>query len=157
MKKKLVVYYSFSGNTRALAQEIADCAGADIWELVPEKPYTFAHNTATKDVRNEIMRGYCPKLASGHGAIDAYDTILVGSPNWLKSIAPPVLSFLRGHDFAGKTVVPFCTHGGGGFGEMEIQIVQACPGAVFPPGLAVQGIAEPDQVRAWLGAIELPE
>jgi flavodoxin len=61
------------------------------------------------------MRGFCPKLKFGDEPIDDYNTIFIGSPNWFRTLAPPVMSFLRKHDFSGKTVMPFCTHGGGGF------------------------------------------
>lgn len=78
--------------------------------------YSFDYNTAAKEVRNQIARGFCPTLISGNQSIGDYETIFIGPPNWFKTIAPPVTSFLSHHDFTGKTVIPFCTHGGSGFG-----------------------------------------
>ena len=91
-------------NTANLALEIAIQTGGDIRELVPDKNYSFDYNTAAKEVRSEIDRGFCPKLISGNEPIDDYETIFIGTPNWFKTLAPPVLSFLRQHDFTGKTV-----------------------------------------------------
>lgn len=152
MSNILIAYYSFSKNTENLALEIALQTGGELREIVPERAYSFGYNTATKEARAEVSRGFCPKLISGGKPIDAYDTVFIGSPNWFKLIAPPVLSFLRMHDFTGKTVVPFCTHGGGGFGEIERRIAQECPGAKLLPGLATTQ-AEHTQTVAWLTKI----
>lgn len=155
MEKILVVYYSYSGNTKALANKIAHITGADIVELLPEKTYSFHYNTASKEVRNEIERGYCPQLISETREIDAYDIIFIGSPNWFKSIAPPVLSFLRSYDFAGKTVVPFCTHGGGEFGNIEIRIAEECANSVLLPGFSAFGDIENIDLTNWLNSINI--
>lgn len=111
----LVVYYSYSGITRRLAEDIALITDGNLRELKPQKPYSFSYNTAVKEAREEIEKGYCPPLLQGAEAIENTDVIFIGSPNWLKTFAPPVLSFLRAVDLSGKTIIPFCTHGGGDF------------------------------------------
>lgn len=93
MSKILVVFYSFSNTTRMLAEEISKQTGGDIRELVPEKSYAFNYNTAAKEVRNEIENGYCPKLLYGEEPVKSCDHIFLGTPNWFKSFAPPILSF----------------------------------------------------------------
>lgn len=153
MSKILVVYYSFSSTTKSLAEDIAIIADGDIRELVPEKPYSFSYNGATKEVRNEIERGYCPKLLSGNEPVNDYEYIFVGTPNWFKSFAPPILSFLRSVDLSGKTVIPFCTHGGGGFGQIEINISKACPGSKLLPGFAAASNYDDKQVQDWIDEI----
>ncbi len=153
MQNILVVYYSFSNTTEALAREIATLTGGQLRALVPEQGYAFDYNAAAKEARSQIERGHCPRLQSGNEPIDGYDTIFIGSPNWFRSIAPPVLTFLRGHDFTGKTVVPFCTHGGGGFGQIEDQIKKECKSARVLHGLAVPGGASPAEISAWLEAL----
>ncbi|MFT4104146.1 MAG: flavodoxin [Lacrimispora sp.] len=153
MADALVVYYSLFHNTENLALEIAAQTGGDLRELIPEKNYSFDYNTAAKEVRNQIAQGYTPKLISGHEPIDEFGTIFIGSPNWFKTVAPPVLSFLRHHDFAGKTVIPFCTHGGGGFGQIVNDISKECPDSIILPGIAANGIAAPEDVVNWLKAI----
>lgn len=153
MKKALVVYYSLFQNTMNLAFEIAAQIDGDIRELVPDNNYSFDYNTAVKEVRNQIERGFCPKLISGNEPIDDYETIFIGTPNWFKTLAPPVMSFIRQHDLAGKTIIPFCTHGGGGFGQIENDIAKECPDSIIVSGIVVNGIADPEEVRKWLDGI----
>ena len=114
----LIVYYSYSGITKGLAEDIALITDGDLREIEPEEPYSFSYNTAVKEVRTQIEKGYCPPLRRGVESVGDAETIFIGSPNWLTTFAPPVLSFLRSVDLSGKTIIPFCTHGGGGFGHM---------------------------------------
>jgi flavodoxin len=153
MNNTLVVYYSLFQNTANLALEIAIQTDGTIMELIPDKNYSFDYNTAAKEVRNQIARGFCPKLISGNEPIDGYQTIFIGTPNWFKTLAPPVMSFLRQHDFIGKTVIPFCTHGGGGFCEIENDIARECSKSIILPGIAVNGAAQSEEVTKWLEAI----
>jgi len=153
MSKILIVYYSLFKNTQSLAFEIAKQTGGDIRELIPENPYSFDYNTAAKTVRSEINRGFCPKLKSGDEPINDYDTIFIGSPNWFKTFAPPVLSFLQHCDLSGKTVIPFCTHGGGGFGQMVDDLRKECPNATFHSGIEVNGRDSSNVVTEWLETV----
>lgn len=153
MKDTLIVYYSLFETTKNLALEIAKQTGGTIRELIPDKKYSFDYNTACKEARNEISRGFCPKLLSGKESIDDYKTIFIGSPNWFKTFAPPVMSFLRQHNFSGKTVIPFCTHGGGGFSRIEDDIAKECSESIILPGIAVNGIVDPEQVASWLDSL----
>lgn len=153
MNKTLIVYYSLFQNTKNLALEIANQTGGTVRELIPEKSYSFDYNTASKEVRSEISKGYCPKLTSGNESIDDYEMIFIGTPNWFKTMAPPVMSFLRQHDFTNKTVISFCTHGGGGFGQIENDIAKECSKAIMLPGIAVNGAVTSDEVKGWLKSI----
>lgn len=155
MNNTLIVYYSLFQNTANLALEIAIQTGGDIRELIPDKNYSFDYNTAAKEVRNQISRGFCPKLVSGNDPIDDYQTIFIGTPNWFKTLAPPVLSFLRQHDFTGKTIIPFCTHGGGGFGRIEDDIAKECPKSIILPGIDANGTVSSEEVTNWLEKIHL--
>jgi flavodoxin len=146
MNKTLIVYYSLFENTKNLALEIAKQTGGNIRELIPDNNYSFDYNTAAKEVRNQIARGFCPKLISGNEAIDDYQTIFIGTPNWFKTLAPPVMSFITQYDFTGKTIIPFCTHGGGGFCQIENDIARECSKSIILPGIAVNGIAGPEEV-----------
>lgn len=153
MNNTLIVYYSLFGNTRNLALEIAKQTGGAMRELIPDKDYSFDYNTAAKEVRNQIARGFCPKLLAGIEPIDDYQTIFIGSPNWFKTLAPPVMSFLRQHDLTGKRVIPFCTHGGGGFGQIETDITRECLKSIILPGIAVSGAIIAEDVANWLKKI----
>jgi len=89
--KPLIVYYSYSGITKRLAEDIALITDGDLRELKPQKPYSFSYNTAVKEARKEIENGYCPPLIEGTEPIDNSGVIFIGSPNWLKTFAPYVL------------------------------------------------------------------
>jgi flavodoxin len=153
MRDTLIVYYSLFKNTENLALEITKQTGGTIRELIPDKNYSFDYNTAAKEVRNQISRGFCPKLISGNEPIDDYKTIFIGTPNWFKTLAPPVMSFLKQHDFTGKTVVPFCTHGGGGFCQIENDIAKECSKSIILPGIAVNGTVNSEEVANWIKRI----
>lgn len=154
MYNTLIVYYSLFQNTKKLALEISKQTGGTIRELIPDKNYSFDYNTAAKEVKNQISRGFCPKLISGNESIDDYQTIFIGTPNWFKTMAPPVMSFLKQHDFTGKTVIPFCTHGGGGFCQIEKEITKECLNSRILQGIAVNGIVASEEVTNWLKTIE---
>jgi flavodoxin len=153
MNNILIVYYSLFQNTANLALEIAVQTGGTLRELVPDTNYSFDYNTAAKEVRNQISRGFCPKLITGIEPIDSYETIFIGSPNWFKTLAPPVMSFLRQNDFTGKTIIPFCTHGGGGFGQIANDIAKECSKSKILPGIAVNGTVTSEEVTNWLKMI----
>jgi flavodoxin len=153
MNNILIIYYSLFQNTKYFALEIAKQTGGTVRELVPQKNYSFDYNTAAKEVRNQISRGFCPELISGNESIDDFQTIFIGTPNWFKTVAPPVMSFLKKHDFTGKVVIPFCTHGGGGFCQIENDIAKACPKSTMLSGIAVNGTVDPEIVKNWLEMI----
>ncbi len=155
MSKVLIAYYSLFGITDKAARALSEVNGGTLMRLIPEKEYSLDYNTASKEIRSEIARGYCPKLKVGNETIAGYGVIFIGSPNWFKTFAPPVLSFLRNHDFTGKTVVPFCTHGGGGLGEMEKNIARECPRSKVIPGLAIAGDFTREQITSWLESLHL--
>ena len=146
----LVVYYSYSRITRRLAEDIALITDGDLRELKPEKPYSFSYNTAVKEVREEIEKGYCPPLIQGAEAVENSELVFIGSPNWLKTFAPPVLSFLRAVDLSGKTIIPFCTHGGGGFGRMIEDYKKECKNSIIRDGIALKGDYSFDELKKWL-------
>ena len=153
--KSLIVYYSYSGITRRLAEDIALITDGELLELKPQDPYSFSYNTAVKEVRVQIEKGVCPVLMPSDVHVGDFDTVFIGSPNWLKTFAPPVLSFLRATDLSGKTIVPFCTHGGGGFGNMIEEYQGECSASRVMPGLAVKGTYTFSEVQKWLDLIGL--
>ena len=150
--KILVVYYSYSGITRRLAEDIALITGGGLREIKPQKPYSFSYNTAVKKAREEIERGYCPPLIQGTESVEDADIIFIGSPNWLKTFAPPVLSFLKAVDLDGKTIIPFCTHGGGGFGRMIEDYKNECKNSIIKEGIALKGDYSFDELQNRLNS-----
>ena len=137
--KVLIVYYSHSGNTRTIAEAIQRQSGGTLCEILPVSAYPTAYDAVVEQAKKEIQKGFHPELKSAPADVAAYDTVFVGSPNWWSTIAPPIATFLSGHDWSGKTVAPFCTHGGGGVGRVERDIAGLCAGARMESGLVVSG------------------
>ncbi|MBN2003458.1 MAG: NAD(P)H-dependent oxidoreductase [Anaerolineae bacterium] len=154
----LIAYFSRSGNTRKIATLIQQEVGGTLHEIQVETPYPDAYNAVVEQAKQEIHAGYKPALRSTLDHIEAYDTIFVGSPNWWSTIAPPVAAFLAGHNFAGKTIVPFCTHGGGGLDKVAQDMAKLCPQATILGSLEVYGSGSGDvraKVSAWLRKVGL--
>lgn len=148
--KLLIAYYSYSGITKRLAEDIALVTDGELRELKPQKPYSFSHNTAVKEARYEIENKHCPPLIEGAEPVGEAEVIFIGSPNWLKSFAPPVLTFLKTVDLSGKILIPFCTHGGGGFGRMMEDYKNECNNSIIKEGLALKGNYSFDELQNWL-------
>jgi len=148
----LVVYFSHSGNTRKIANLIHQEVGGIIHEIQPEVPYPNSYNAVVDQAEKEIQAGYKPALQSTLDHIESYDTIFVGSPNWWSTIAPPVATFLSEYDLSGKTIVPFCTHGGGGLGRIGKDVAKLCPRSTILSSFEIYGSgtgnAQAD-VSAW--------
>lgn len=150
-KKILVAYYSHSGNTRSLAEMIARAAGGDLMEIVPRSAYPADYDAVVAQAKEEIRRGDRPEIEDAGVDVAGYDAVLVGSPNWWSTVAPPVGTFLAGYDFAGKTVVPFVTHGGGGMARCAADVAALTKGATGAPGFAAYGdSAGQADVDRWL-------
>lgn len=152
----LVAYYSHSGNTQKIATLIHREVGGTLYEIQPESPYPRSYNAVVNQAKKEIRAGYMPALESPPDRVESYETIFVGSPNWCSTIAPPVAAFLSAYELAGKTIVPFCTHGGGGLGSVERDIAKLCPQSTILRALDVYGSGSrnaPADVSAWLRTI----
>jgi len=117
-KKAIVVYYSFSGNTRATAKQIASKIDADLFEIETKKTYPSEYGKLVKEAKKEIQDGFLPELKAMPENLADYSTVFVGSPNWWGTITPALSTFLKEGNFQGKTVIPFFTHGSGGMQNM---------------------------------------
>ena len=151
--KILIAYFSWSGNTRGIAREIQAQTGADLFEITPVQPYSSNYNTVLMQAQEDQHRQARPELSGHVPNMDEYDVILLGYPNWWASIPMPVASFLEEYDFSGKTIIPFCSHGGGRFGQSLTAIAKLVPDAVMGEGLSVHysgGSSLQGDVAAWL-------
>ena len=151
--KMLIAFFSWSGNTRGIAREIQKQTGADMFELIPIPPYSEDYNTVLMEAQRDQHAQARPALEGAVENMDEYDVILLGYPNWWASIPMPVATFLEYYDFSGKILMPFCSHGGGRFGQSLTAIAKLAPGAVLAPGLSVHysgGSALSEDVHAWL-------
>lgn len=156
--KSLVIYFSLSGNTRIVAEQIARAAGADLLKIVPEKPYPTEYRACVDQAKKEIDAGFRPAVSTPIPDLSSYDTIFVGSPCWWYTIAPPVATFLEACDLSGKTLAPFMTHEGSRMGRTLDDLRKLCPTATITEGLPVRGSAVDSaapEVEKWLKKIGL--
>lgn len=154
-KKVLVAYYSYSGNTEALAKQIQGMTNADLFEIVPKVPYSKDYNTVVAQAKDEKQKNFMPELIS-NGDVKEYDIIFVGTPVWWYTMASPVRTFLAKNDFAGKTIVPFCTHGGGGASMTYSDMQKLAPDAKVLQGFAsYERTAKDSDVADWIKSLKL--
>lgn len=113
-KRILIAYFSWSGNTETIARKIQETTGGAIFRIETKHPYPGNyHETAYGIAKEQHDKNILPELKD-NGDISDYDIIFVGTPAWWYTMAPAVKTFLTNHNFAGKTIIPFVTHGGGG-------------------------------------------
>lgn len=141
MKKTLVAYFSASGTTAHTAKEIAEAAGAGLYEILPAQPYTAADldwtdkkSRSTAEMNDPACR---PEIAGAVENMEQYDTVLIGFPIWWYVEPRIVDTFLESYDFSGKTVIPFATSGGSGIGGAEKSMREHCPKADWKQGKLV--------------------
>ncbi|MBQ4405007.1 MAG: twin-arginine translocation signal domain-containing protein [Selenomonadaceae bacterium] len=148
-EKILVVYYSRTGeeyglgnitkgNTAIIAELIAQKTGGDLFEIKPVTPYPDSYEECKKVASREKATKARPPFI-GNVDISGYDIIFCGYPIWYGDAPQIVYTFLEGHDFSGKKIVPFCTHGGSGLSSTDQNIMLTCPTAKILQGFAIQG------------------
>ena len=163
----LVAYFSLAGeqynvgvieegNTSIIAHMIAEQTGADLFEIKPETPYPTTYQGLLDVTRQEMDRNARPEIADTVDDMDAYDTIFIGYPIWWGDMPRILCNFLESYDLSGKTIVPFCTHGGSGLSRTESTIADIT-GGTMKDGLAIPGVtaqndrdAARSKVAEWL-------
>ena len=152
MKKILVAYFSASGVTKGVAENMAKAVGADLFEISPEQPYTDADlNWMDKQSRSTLEmrdRNCRPEMATKPD-VTGYDVILVGFPVWWYREPSIIDTFMESDDFTGKTVVPFCTSGGSGLGDSAQNMQKLAPGAKVLAGKRFSPSAPADELKLW--------
>lgn len=148
-KNVLVAYFSRTGenynvgkiskgNTRIIAEMIAEETGGKLFQIEPVNPYPDEYNACVDIAKTEKENKSRPAI-KGDIAVEEYDVIYIGYPNWWGDMPMPVYTFIEKHDWQGKTVIPFCTHEGSGLSDTENKIKKACDGATVLNGLAIRG------------------
>lgn len=137
--KTLIAYFSWSGNTETLAGMIQEVTGGDLFAIETETPYTDDYDAVVDQAKQEQADNIRPPLAAQVENMEEYDTVFIGYPNWWGDVPMAVLTFLESYDWSGKTVIPFCTSGGGGFGNGIDSMEAAAEGAVILEGFHVGG------------------
>lgn len=152
--KTLVVYFSATGTTRSLAEYAAEILNADIYEIIAEDPYTeedlaYYTNGRADQEQNDISTR--PAISGSVENMEQYDTIILGYPIW-HGQAPRIIStFLESYNFAGKTILPFCTSHSSGIGSSADSLHELCPDSVnWVAGKRFEAGTTKDAIKQWL-------
>ena len=157
--KVLVAYFSATGTTKGVAEHIANGLNADIYEIVPEDPYTEAdlnyndNNSRTTIEMNDPNAR--PAISGSVENMEQYDIIFVGYPIWWGEAPRIVSTFMESYDFSGKTIVPFCTSGGSGIGSSASNLERLTSGATWLDGRRLNGSNSQDTVMEWVNSLDL--
>lgn len=157
MNTPLIAYFSYQGHTRRVAAKIQSVTDGTLFEIKLAEAYSTDYDTCEAQAKKETRDGYQPPLAENCQCLATSPVILLGTPNWFNTIAPPVATFLASGnssgDFSGKTIIPFCTHGGGGLGHVVRDIQKLAPEATVLDCLDVYEGSVDDaerKIAAWL-------
>ena len=159
MSKALVAYFSASGVTAKVASKLAEAAGADLFEIKPETPYTGADlNWQDRDSRSSVEMRDVSSRPAVSGSVEnmaEYDVIFLGFPIWWY-VAPHIINtFLEGYDMSGKRIILFATSGGSGFGKSVAGLRDSCPGATVMEGKLLNGNPDVNDLKSWLDGLKL--
>lgn len=152
-KKILVAYFSWSGNTKAVAEEIHKQVGGDIVEIVPATPYSETYSVTVAKAKAEQAAGARPAISTKIADFEQYDTIYLGYPNWWGSMPMPVATFIDTYKMSGKKVAPFFTHGGGGVQRCMSDLEARAQGAKFTDYLCLSGSSAKNsqgEITSWV-------
>ena len=161
--KTLIVYYSATGNTKAVAEMIAEETNGDLFEIEPQDPYsnedlnwTDENSRVTREYENEDERNV-ELVSTTVDNWEDYDTVFVGYPIWWGIAAWPVNTFVENNDFTGKTVVPFCTSSSSGLGQSGELLAQAAGSGDWQEGQRFQSRTSASEVQEWLNELGITE
>ena len=159
--KTLVVYYSASGNTERVAKDIAEAAGADLFEIVPTEVYTSddldwtnPDSRVSREHDDESLRDV-PLTTTEVPDWDSYDTVFIGYPIWWGIAAWPVDTFVKNNDFTGKTVIPFATSSSSGIGQSGSLLADMAGTGEWQAGQRFSSGVSSDDVQSWVNGLGL--
>ncbi len=157
--KILVAYFSATNTTEGVAEHIANGLNADIYEIVPETPYTDAdlnynddNSRTTIEMNDPDSR---PAISGSVENMEQYDIVFIGYPIWWGEAPRIVSTFMESYDFSGKTIVPFCTSGGSGMGSSASNLEELTSGAEWLKGKRLNGGDSQDTVMEWVNGLDL--
>lgn len=158
-KRVLVAYFSATNTTKGVAETIADCLDADLYEITPAIPYTSAdlnyHDDGSRSTLEMNDPSSRPAISGSVNNMEGYDIVFIGYPIWWGE-APRILStFVESYGFSGKTVVPFCTSGGSGVGSSASNLEKLADGGTWLSGTRLSGGVSRDSVADWINGLGL--
>ncbi len=142
-----------SGNMHKMVSIIHDMTGADLFEIDLVSPYSSRYNMVLREAKDDQKRRARPEIRNRVSRMEQYDTILLGYPNWWATIPMPIASFLESYDLSGKTIIPFCTHGGGRLGQSVSAIAKITPTSRIMKPLEIHyggGRTLGEEIEEWL-------
>lgn len=141
------------GNTEVIAQYIHDLTGEYLFKVEPKEEYPLEYMECTEIAKKELAKDARPEIKEELDDISGYDTVYIGFPNWWGTLPMVMFTQLEKLDFKGKTVKPFVTHEGSGFGTSKKDLKKLCAGAEITKGLSIPGVKVYDarnMVEAWI-------
>lgn len=155
----LVAYFSATGTTKGVAQEMASALSADLYEIVPEEPYTDDdlnynddNSRSTIEMNDASAR---PEISGSVENMNQYDIVFLGYPIWWYDAPRIISTFVESYDFSGKTIVPFCTSGGSGIGSSGANLEKLTNGATWLSGERFSGSTSHAEIVDWLNGLGL--
>ena len=157
--KKLIVYYSYTGNTKMIAESIQRKLNCDIIEIEPEKPYSTDYQTVVDEEQNNENSNKTRRIKKIDIDLTKYDEIIIGSPVWWYTIAPVIRTFLKENDLTGKIIKPFATNAGW-LGRTFNEIKKLCPNSKVEDGMNIvfesysdNLVTSPDEIDKWINSL----
>lgn len=157
--KILVAYFSATNTTKGVAEHIADGLNAELYEIVPEQPYTADDldwndndSRSTIEMNDSSAR---PAIAGSVENMEQYDVVFIGYPIWWGEAPKIISTFMESYDFADKTIVPFCTSGGSGMGSSASNLEELTSNAKWLDGQRLNGSDSQDEIMEWVDSLEL--
>lgn len=157
--KVLVAYFSATGTTKGVAEHIASGLNAELYEIVPEQPYTSTdldwndnNSRSTLEMNDPNSR---PAISGSVENMEQYDVVFIGYPIWWYDAPRIVSTFMESYDFSDKTIVPFCTSGGSGIGSSASNLEKLTNNAEWLEGQRLNGNDSQDEVMEWVDSLEL--
>lgn len=158
--KVLVAYFSATGNTRPLAEYLAEGLSADLYEIVPEEPYTDADlNYSDSGSRSSVEMNdpnSRPAVSDPVENMEQYGIVFVGYPIWWGQAPRIISTFLESYDWSGKTIIPFCTSGSSPIGSSAVSLESLTAGADWLPGQRFSSGTNQEELLSWVDGLDLP-
>ena len=151
--------FSATNTTEGVAEQIAESLPADLYEIVPEQPYTDAdlnyhddNSRSTQEMNDSSSR---PAISGSVENMEQYDIVFIGYPIWWGEAPRIVSTFMESYDFSGKTIVPFCTSGGSGVGSSATNLEALTKDATWIPGTRLSGGSSQEKIEEWINGLGL--
>jgi len=152
----LIAYFSKTGNTKTIADQIQGTVGRDLFQVITVDSYPAEYRATTEAARKELDNNYRPPLRDKVENMESYDVVFLGFPNWWATMPMAMFTFLESYDFSGKVIIPFCTHEGSGLGRSVTDLMRLAPNSEIRDGLAIRGSRAGNahtEVRQWLNKV----